>query len=253
MKKFGKFIRQKIKFKEKKYDGSFASLIHCTGIPIFKKEKLRYELHGSGFIIHQKEKSKLVTARHVFEGKGTEFYVSHKEEFIPIEGDAHFPYFSYDVEGKISGQFKPDFCIITLTKLFMKKNADNIIGFDESFIYQHRSFGAGIFIIAGFLTSKTEFIVNSKFLYVRAFSHELTPILTETGKIMFALPWKTEEGDLQPELNGLSGAPIFYIPTHENRLYIIGIGKEYEVNRSKGIIDISIEPFIIDYLHCDGV
>jgi hypothetical protein len=107
----------------------------------------------------------------------------------------------------------------------------------------------GSFFLAGFIESKTEFDVSSKYLRTEFIIYTLELII-QNGVYVFKLINREGNNSKLPYLNGLSGSPIMYLPPNQNQLFIVGIATEYvfENNRSEAMIYYEPTGLIKNYI-----
>ncbi|MCG6170127.1 hypothetical protein LFX25_19680 [Leptospira sp. FAT2] len=250
-----KYIYRKLRIDDKKFNGSIESFYQNVVVPIFVKRDKQYFLIGTGFILGHRKDHFLISANHVVKDNGKEFYTHDKGRFVNITGTLNQPVIIN--ENKVlKDLIDIDFCTIKLSDNFLQELVHLPIIFDHSLVYSKDDFKEGdSLIVAGYLISKTEFVLKLRRLKSSIFVHQLDFVKNELGYYNYYIPIKRSDGSSLPELNGLSGSPIFYIPKDSKDIFIAGIGKAYRVDKIATRIDIFFEPMslVLKFIESDGV
>ncbi|TGK12927.1 hypothetical protein [Leptospira stimsonii] len=201
-------------------------------VQIFESKGKTYKLIGTGFIVRKQGDLFLLTAAHVLPKDQRKYFVYSQKVFHQLSGDLYYPEITASKEGVDIAKLFPDFCFIKLSEVFVESALSEFIVFDESLLGQGPYSTNGIFLIAGYLISKTKFVLKTRVLDSFLFCHELSPAKVHELPYL-VLPYLRKEGSKMPELNGLSCSPIFYVPPDSNAISIIGVATHYSKRKRR--------------------
>ncbi|TGM58547.1 hypothetical protein [Leptospira adleri] len=250
-----KYIYRKSRFTDKKFDGSFESFYQSALVPIFVKRDKQYFLIGTGFLIGHEKGDFLISANHVVKNNGREFFTEDRGRFVNITGTLNQPVI-ISQDKLLKESIDIDFCAIKLTDNFLRELEHKPFIFNQSLVYSKNDFQKDdTLIAAGYLISKTKFILKLRYLKSSIFIHQLDFVKNESNYYTYYIPIKRPDGSNLPELNGLSGSPIFCHPKDSKDIFIAGIGKAYRIDKINMRIEIFFEPMplVLKFIGSDGV
>jgi hypothetical protein len=224
----------------------FADFLHKSSIPIFCKVDKKFEIIGTGFLLKLKDNLFLITAKHIFE-QFLEIYSFDGLSFFQIIGLVNFPIINQKEIS--SGESEPDIAVIKLNTETLDKILIKYKYFNEDIISRIIDIEDSIFFIAGFLNSKSRFLVSERRLYLELFSQEVK-FKEYNNEIIFSTQGLERNENSFPALNGLSGSAIYQVNLTNKKLSIIGIGKSYTFYDKKHNFEVNSELafIVIDFI-----